>query len=180
MSEQCGWAGLGGMGSGACQSPVFCEKGLLLACLSSTGLHTAGLAEQLRKTCQERGLPAPYVWNRTLSKADPLKAAGCKVADSPAELAQHCSIIFMMLASDAVAESVFSDIAAARKDKGLIVADCSTNAPPTAAKLESAGQTSQPTITYLACPVFGRPDAVRYMKLSFSCNSSENQLADQS
>ena len=67
----------------------------------------------------------------------------------------------MMLASDAVAEAVFSDIAKARKDKGLIVADCSTNAPPTAAQLESAGQASDPAITYLACPVFGRPDAVR-------------------
>lgn len=124
-------------------------------------LGGAGLAEQLRKCCSERGLPAPYVWNRTKEKADALVAAGCKWAESPADLAQRCSIIFFMLASDAVAEKVFTEITSSRKEKDLVVADCSTNAPPTAKKLEADGQACDPQITYLACPVFGRPDAVR-------------------
>ena len=86
------------------------------------------------------------------------------MAESPADLAQRCSVIFFMLASDAVVEKVFTEIATSRKEKDLVVADCSTNAPPTAAKLESAGKACEPQITYLACPVFGRPDAVRCSK----------------
>ncbi|KAK9843091.1 hypothetical protein WJX74_006842 [Apatococcus lobatus] len=151
MPEQCGWAGLGGMGS--------------------------GLAEQLRRCCAEKGLPAPLVWNRTKAKAEPLVAAGCKLASSPADLAQQCSIIFFMLASDAVAEKVFEDIASSRKERGLIVADCSTNAPPTAARLEALGQDQEPRIVYCACPVFGRPDAVRAGQLLFTVGGQSEARA---
>ena len=101
------------------------------------------------------------------------------LAESPADLAERCSIVFFMLASDAVAERVFNDIKSARKQAGLIVADCSTNAPPTAAKLESAGWASDPQITYLACPVFGRPDAVRCVEgIDIACDVQAHMSAD--
>lgn len=76
---------------------------------------------------------------------------------SAADLASECDIVFAMLAADAAVESVFHSYLSGHAKKGSIFIDCSTIYPDVTAKL--ADQAEEAGLSYLACPVFGRPDA---------------------
>ena len=60
------------------------------------------------------------VWNRTISKADALKANGAFVANSPQEMAKSgCSIVYAMLANPKASVSVAEQFAEGlRENKG--------------------------------------------------------------
>jgi len=60
------------------------------------------------------------VWNRTISKADALKANGAFVANSPQEMAKSgCSIVYAMLADPKASVSVAEQFAEGlRENKG--------------------------------------------------------------
>jgi 3-hydroxyisobutyrate dehydrogenase-like beta-hydroxyacid dehydrogenase len=108
----------------------------------------------------------PTVWNRTVSKAAPLVAKGATLAGSPAETATPGGVVITMLADDAAVESVvLGDRGiAARLGAGGIHVSMSTIAPATARKLSQYHVAHGST--YLAAPVFGRPD-----------NAAQRQLA---
>ncbi len=105
------------------------------------------------------------VWNRSPGKAEELKAAGAREANSPAEAASDASIVFSMLSDDAALLSVL------RGEEGLMKGlperslhvSLSTIAVATAdrvaAEHEAHGQ------RFMAAPVFGRPDAAAAGKL---------------
>ena len=76
---------------------------------------------------------------------------------SPADLGSKCDIVFSMLAADAALESVFSNYLSGNVKKGSIFIDSSTVYPDLTAKL--AAQAEKAGVSFLACPVFGRPDA---------------------
>jgi 3-hydroxyisobutyrate dehydrogenase-like beta-hydroxyacid dehydrogenase len=61
------------------------------------------------------------VWNRTISKADALKANGAFVANSPQEMAKSgCSIVYAMLADPKASVSVAEQFAEGlRENKGM-------------------------------------------------------------
>ncbi|HZP45510.1 MAG TPA: NAD(P)-dependent oxidoreductase [Candidatus Binataceae bacterium] len=98
------------------------------------------------------------VWNRTPSKADELIAKGAQRASSPADAVRAGGIAITMLADDAAVEEVAAgtDGLAARLGAGGIHLSMSTIAPATARRLASAHE--RYGCTYVAAPVFGRPD----------------------
>jgi 3-hydroxyisobutyrate dehydrogenase-like beta-hydroxyacid dehydrogenase len=98
------------------------------------------------------------VWNRTASKATALIRKGAHAAATPAETASPGGIVITMLADDAAVESVVigDNAVAARLGSGGIHVSMSTIAPATARKL--AQYHHEYGSTYVASPVFGRPD----------------------
>lgn len=98
------------------------------------------------------------VWNRTAAKAEPLVAKGAHHVATPADAVTAGGSAITMLADDAAVESVSlgdSGIAA-RLGQGGVHVSMSTIAPATAHRL--ALYHSEHGCTYIAAPVFGRPD----------------------
>ena len=129
------------------------------------GLGNMGepMAENLRRAGY--GL---RVYNRTRSKAARLAEQGATVASGAADVAQASGVVFTMLADDRALEEVCfaepSFVEALGKD-GMHVS-LSTISPATARKL--AKHHEQFGVTYVAAPVFGRPEAAAAAKL-FVC-----------
>jgi 3-hydroxyisobutyrate dehydrogenase-like beta-hydroxyacid dehydrogenase len=100
----------------------------------------------------------PTVWNRTAAKAAPLIAKGAKLASAPGDAASPGGVVITMLADDAALESVVTGERgiASRLGAGGIHISMSTIAPATARTF--AKYHADRGSTYVAAPVFGRPD----------------------
>ncbi|AOU97670.1 6-phosphogluconate dehydrogenase [Acidihalobacter yilgarnensis] len=103
------------------------------------------------------------VYNRTQDKARPLADAGARIANHPADTATKGGIVISMLADDAAVEGLFDDQLLARLGPGGLHLSMSTLGPATATRL--AERHKAHGVDYVACPVFGRPDAARAGKL---------------
>ena len=105
------------------------------------------------------------VYNRTGQKAAPLKAKGAAVVVNPADVAQPGGIVLSMLADDGALESVcLSEGSFVEKlGRGGLHVSLSTIAPATARRLSE--HHAKLGVDYLACPVFGRPEAAAAKKL---------------
>jgi 3-hydroxyisobutyrate dehydrogenase-like beta-hydroxyacid dehydrogenase len=105
------------------------------------------------------------VYNRTRSRADALAGAGARVAESPREAAAGVEVLVTMLADDAGIEAVlFGDQGALEGlSRGAIHLSMSTISPALSRRLtaEHRGRGQ----SYVAAPVFGRPDAAQAAKL---------------
>ena len=108
-------------------------------------------------------------YNRSPAKAAELAAeVGSAQAESPADLAV-CSITFSMLANDAAVEAVLSSFLQGRQAAGdrappaALFIDCSTVLPSTTRRL--AARAAAHGVGFVACPVFGRPDAAAAAQL---------------
>ncbi|HVN89354.1 MAG TPA: NAD(P)-dependent oxidoreductase [Candidatus Binataceae bacterium] len=98
------------------------------------------------------------VWNRTSGKTEPLSAKGATAVRNVADTVTPGGIAITILADDAAVESVTlgdSGIAA-RLGAGGIHVSMSTIAPATSERL--AAQHAKLGSTYIAAPVFGRPE----------------------
>jgi len=100
-SRKIGFLGLGMMGQGMAS--------VLLNSFKNTNKKNVGEEQD-----------ALTVWNRTISKADALKANGAFVANSPQEMAKSgCSIVYAMLADPKASVSVAEQFAEGlRENKG--------------------------------------------------------------
>lgn len=103
------------------------------------------------------------VYNRTQDKARPLADAGARIANHPSDTATKGGIVISMLADDAAVEGLFDDQLLARLEPGGLHLSMSTLGPATATRL--AERHKAHGVDYVACPVFGRPDAARAGKL---------------
>ena len=105
------------------------------------------------------------VYNRTLSKAEPLLSQGAVLASRPAEVAEPGGIVVTMLADDQAVEAIAlrNRELDERLGPGGIHLSLSTISPATARKL--AEQHAQHGVGYVAAPVFGRPEAAAAGKL---------------
>src|SRR6478609_4880481 len=111
------------------------------------------------------------VWNRTRSKAEPLGAAGAKVANEITELAQ-CDIVFVMVSTWKDVEAVIlgssgllsGSAAAAPK----LIVECSSISLDGSAELRAALQARG--IDLLAAPVSGNAKVIKAGRLSFVCS----------
>ena len=104
------------------------------------------------------------VWNRTAGRGDDLKKLGANVAASPADCART-GIVITMLADDAAVESaVFGEngILKALPAGGLHISS-STISVAFSARLTAAHAAAHQS--YVAAPVFGRPEAAAAKKL---------------
>jgi 3-hydroxyisobutyrate dehydrogenase-like beta-hydroxyacid dehydrogenase len=105
------------------------------------------------------------VYNRTVSKAAPLVAKGATLAASSPDVAQPGGIVLTMLADDRAVE----DMCVARQSfverlapDGIHVS-LSTISPVTARRLTE--HHAKYRVSYIASPVFGRPDAAQAARL---------------
>jgi 3-hydroxyisobutyrate dehydrogenase-like beta-hydroxyacid dehydrogenase len=117
------------------------------------------------------------VYNRTISKADELDSASITKCKSPAEAASGVQIVITMLADDAVvSETVFGEdgILATLPKNGLHIS-MSTISADIARQL--AKHHADAGSSYLAAPVFGRPEAAAAKKL-WVCVSGSQQAKE--
>lgn len=106
-----------------------------------------------------------HVYNRTPEKVEPLVAQGAKLMSHPGDTAQPGGIVLTMLADDQAVESIVlgeKDIAERLAPHGIHLS-MSTVSPSTARRLAEHHNRHQ--VTYLAAPVFGRPEAAVAQKL---------------
>ncbi|KZS96203.1 NAD(P)-binding protein [Sistotremastrum niveocremeum HHB9708] len=142
-----GWVGLGAMGYQMAKN---------LATHSHS--HPAGSGPVL-------------VYNRTASRTEALlKELGHKVrvADSPAQIALECDVIFTSLGTDEAVKSVYAAFKAAlenaKLDKPKIFVETSTIYPTLAGELDSLLSSIEHT-HFLTAPVFGPPAAAAKSQL---------------
>jgi 2-hydroxy-3-oxopropionate reductase len=94
------------------------------------------------------------VWNRSVEKAEALVAHGAVLAPSPAEAAKGADIVITMLSDgQAVGEVLFDKGVAAALNKGAIIIDSSSIAPPIAR--EHAGKLAEIGLAHVDAPVSG-------------------------
>ncbi len=105
------------------------------------------------------------VWNRTLSKADDLRAQGAKVAKSPAEAAQAAEALITMLADDHAVESAVLNPGGALETLPRGAAHISMSTISVALSRKLAEEHARHGHHYIAAPVFGRPEAAEAAKL---------------
>ncbi len=97
---------------------------------------------------------AVTVWNRDVSKAEPLAAAGARLANSPAEAVEDADVVLTMLSDGPAVEDVlFAKGAAAALKKGAVVIDTSSIAPPMAR--DHAARLAKLGIAHVDAPVSG-------------------------
>lgn len=97
---------------------------------------------------------AVTVWNRDVSKAEPLAAAGARLANSPAEAVEDADVVFTMLSDGPAVEDVlFAKGAADALKKGAVVIDTSSIAPPIARDHET--RLAKLGIAHIDAPVSG-------------------------
>lgn len=123
------------------------------------GLGGMGLAMATRLL--DAGYPMT-VWNRSPEKAAPLVARGARgvrLAATPADAAADADFIFSMVAEDGALDGITlgeTGLLASMKP-GAVHASMSTILPATAKRLAQAH--AEHNTTYVAAPVFGRPEA---------------------
>jgi 3-hydroxyisobutyrate dehydrogenase-like beta-hydroxyacid dehydrogenase len=105
------------------------------------------------------------VYNRTRGRAEELATQGARVAGSPREAAAGVEVLITMLADDTAVESVmFGDQGALTGlSRGAIHASMSTIGHALSRRLHTEHQSRGQS--YIAAPVFGRPDAAQAGKL---------------
>jgi 3-hydroxyisobutyrate dehydrogenase-like beta-hydroxyacid dehydrogenase len=105
------------------------------------------------------------VYNRTASKADALVAMGATRVERPGDAAPAGGVAITMVADDAALESVTLGAGglAERLGRGGIHISMSTVAPATSRRL--AEHHAACGNTYVAAPVFGRPNAAKAKRL---------------
>src|SRR3954453_8380441 len=100
-----------------------------------TGRMGSSIAQRLIAVGHEVG-----VWNRNADKTRPLTQAGAKLFGSPAELAQGCEAVIVMLLNDAASEAVYRGASGILQADlaGKLVIDMSTVRPDTMIALGAA------------------------------------------
>ena len=103
------------------------------------------------------------LYNRTPEKARALVEQGARLAPTPADAVSGAQVIITCLADDRALESIADESFLSACLPGAIHLSMSTIHPATAEKL--AATHARHKITYLAAPVFGRPEAAAARKL---------------
>ncbi len=105
------------------------------------------------------------VWNRTLAKAEPLRAEGAKVGKSAAEAARGAEVLINMLADDTAVEAAVLSAGGALETLPPGATHISMSTISVALSHRLADEHEKRGHHYVAAPVFGRPDAAEAGKL---------------
>ena len=125
-----------------------------------TGRMGSSIAQRLMSVGHEVG-----VWNRDSAKTKPLVDAGAKPFGSPAEIAEGCEVVIVMLLNDAATEAVYRGANGLLKAKltGKLVIDMSTVRPDTMVSVGTAVEKLGGA--FVECPVGGSKVPAREGKL---------------
>jgi 3-hydroxyisobutyrate dehydrogenase-like beta-hydroxyacid dehydrogenase len=121
----------------------------------------------LGRPIAENLLAAGYplrVYSRRPEQAQPLVERGATQVDRAVDVVEKGGILVTVLPDDAAVETVADDAMADALGAGGLHLSLSTILPTTSAKL-AAHHTARSGATYLAGPVFGRPEAAAARKL---------------
>jgi 3-hydroxyisobutyrate dehydrogenase-like beta-hydroxyacid dehydrogenase len=102
-------------------------------------------------------------YNRSQGKGAPLVQKGAALFEDPVTAAGSATVLITMLSDDKAVAEVVSDKVLQALDKDGIHLSMSTISP--AAARDLGQRHAKMGVQYLACPVFGRPDAARAGKL---------------
>ncbi|KAG0049458.1 hypothetical protein BGZ83_005754 [Gryganskiella cystojenkinii] len=121
------------------------------------------------------------VWNRTPAKSAKMHSHGAHVAHTLEDLVAQSNIIFTSLANDAAVEEIYSTLLelASQVDHSIIFVETSTIYPTLATKISqqvTSLSTPQKKLTYLQCPVFGRPPVAKAAKLIWVTSGDEKAI----
>src|SRR5277367_5885999 len=134
-----------------------------------TGRMGYAMAERLA-----RGGADLTVWNRTRAKADPLTAAGAKIASSLPELAP-CDIVFCMVSTWEDVKQVIAGPGGLLSRPGQaprLVIECSSISLEGSAELRELLR--QRGVDLLAAPVSGNAKVIKAGRLSFVCSGPKS------
>jgi 3-hydroxyisobutyrate dehydrogenase-like beta-hydroxyacid dehydrogenase len=106
-------------------------------------------------------------WNRTRSKAEPLKQHGARIADNVSELAAR-DIVFCMVSTWDDVKQVMQGLLEGAKKKPRMVIECSSISLEGSAELRR--MLAAKGIEYLAAPVSGNAKVIKAGRLSFVCS----------
>ena len=118
------------------------------------------------------------VWNRTLSKADGLRAQGAKVAISPGAAAKEAEAVITMLADDNAVESAVLHSGGVIEILPQNAAHISMSTISVALSRKLAEEHAKRGQKYIAAPVFGRPEAAEAGKL-FVVVAGEKEVVER-
>jgi 3-hydroxyisobutyrate dehydrogenase len=137
-----------------------------------TGRMGSSIAQRLMSVGHEVG-----VWNRDANKTKPLTEVGAKPFSSPAELADGCDVVVVMLLNDAATEAVYRGANGIFKAKleGKLVIDMSTVRPDTMASIGASAV--QAGAAFVECPVGGSTAPAREGKLLGLAGGSNSDVA---
>jgi 3-hydroxyisobutyrate dehydrogenase-like beta-hydroxyacid dehydrogenase len=113
------------------------------------------------------------VHNRSLEKAEPLRAAGAAVFESAGALAEAVDVVLTSLADDEAFTSVSAEIVSAARP-GTVLVDMSTVSPAASARV--AALTDEASLLYLRAPVSGNPSVVQAGNLTFMVSGPREAL----
>ena len=137
-----------------------------------TGRMGSSIAQRLMAVGHEVG-----VWNRDSAKTKPLTEAGAKLFSSPAELANGCEVVLVMLLNDTATEAVYrgpNGILSAGLSGKLLI-DTSTVRPDTMASIGASAL--QAGAAFVECPVGGSVVPAREGKLFGLSGGSKADVA---
>jgi len=112
------------------------------------------------------------VYNRSPDKAVEVVKNGAELFTEPALAVQAAGVLISMLSDDQVVSKLICDNVLQTLGKRGIHLSMSTISPATASDLKQRHK--EHGVHYLACPVFGRPDAARAGKL-WLCLAGDDQ-----
>lgn len=125
------------------------------------GLGSMGLP--MAKNLHDAGIDL-IVYNRTASKAEPLKKAGVPVAKSAADIAGQSDLLITMVSNDeALLTLLYDDGVLNDLKEGAIHVDMSTISAELAREITEVHE--EEGHSYVSAPVFGRPDMAEAGKL---------------
>jgi 3-hydroxyisobutyrate dehydrogenase-like beta-hydroxyacid dehydrogenase len=117
------------------------------------------------------------VWNRTLSKADELRAENGKVADSVASATRGAEYVITMMADDAAVSSAALELGGVVEALAPGGVHISMSTISVALSKRLAAEHAERGQHYVAAPVFGRPEAASAAKLFIAAAGEPSVLA---
>lgn len=150
-------------------APAADPSGIPRCALLGLGKMGAAMGARLRAA----GCPLT-VWNRTAARAEPLAAAGARVAADPADAVRDADVVLLVLADGAASEAALAAAGAALRS-GTLVVDLGTIGPEAARR--SAARVAAAGGRYCDAPVLGSVPAVRAGTLTVLAGGDTADLA---
>ena len=116
------------------------------------------------------------VWNRTLSKADALRADNAKVAGSVAAALPGADFVITMMADDHAVSSAALGVGGILENLAPGAVHISMSTISVALSQQLAAEHARRGQHYVAAPVFGRPEAAAAAKLFIAAAGDPSDL----
>jgi 3-hydroxyisobutyrate dehydrogenase-like beta-hydroxyacid dehydrogenase len=100
------------------------------------------------------------------------------VASSVQEIAENCDVVISMLPNDVVVSKISLELLEHAKSKDFVHVSCSTVSPSTSRQLAAEYKAATNPCTFIASPVFARPDGVTRKEATWMVSGSARGKAE--